>query len=436
MEALSQKTIPTETNSHTEDDSPPNRKRRIRPYHVAGLVLLLLALSILGYAFYPSLIGQNPQEERKTTVERPNAEAQIEAVNIMPMAFPIRIEATGHLAAWQSAELSADIGGVILKRTAEEGAYAGQGSLLFQLDDREYRLALKEAESELMKARTTYVTNTIGDTQTTIDTSIVLQARRQLTQAERAFAKGHISQEEMQNARRRFEANKMLSGQQKGTVQAVISGVVQAEHRVERSQLNLSYTQIKAPFSGRISNLQVEAGQRISGGQKLLTLEEDSRMKVSVDVLEADLLHLEVGASALIRIPSLNNEVYNGTIHSINPTIDPQKGMGRVTVALNNPDHRLLSGTFAYVALETRRLQGAMVVPADAVLVRQGRNLVFVIKDNKAQWVYVTTGIRSGNTIEITEGLHAGDLVAVAGHFALAHDAPVRVTRIRPMKVE
>ena len=71
------------------------------------------------------------------------------------------------------------------------------------------------------------------------------------------------------------------------------------------------------------------------------------------------------------------------------------------------------------------------MVPADAVLVRQGRDLVFRIADGRAEWVYVEVGARSGNYVEVTEGLQPGDRVAVAGHFALAHDAPVEVAAVR-----
>jgi len=87
---------------------------------------------------------------------------------------------------------------------------------------------------------------------------------------------------------------------------------------------------------------------------------------------------------------------------------------------------------FAYVALETRTLPDRLVVPAEAVLVRQGRDLVFVIRNGRAQWTYVTTGPRSGDHVVLLDGVAPGDTVAVGGHHALAHDAPVEVTAVRP----
>ena len=78
--------------------------------------------------------------------------------------------------------------------------------------------------------------------------------------------------------------------------------------------------------------------------------------------------------------------------------------------------------------LEAGRMPMRLAVPTDAVLVRQGRDLVFRIEEDIAKWIYVTTGPASGNHVEIVEGLQPGDIVAVAGHYSLAHDTLVEIT--------
>jgi HlyD family secretion protein len=113
-----------------------------------------------------------------------------------------------------------------------------------------------------------------------------------------------------------------------------------------------------------------------------------------------------------------------------------QRGTGRVTVAIPNPSGRLVAGLYATVRLETARLADRLVVPADAVLVRQGRDLVFVVEAGRAQWTYVEVGARSGDVVEITDGISPGDTIAVDGHFALAHDAPVEVTAVQEVAVQ
>jgi len=77
-----------------------------------------------------------------------------------------------------------------------------------------------------------------------------------------------------------------------------------------------------------------------------------------------------------------------------------------------------------------------LLVPDDAVLVRQGRDLVFVVVGGRAQWTYVEVGARSGNYVALTDGVQPGDTVAVDGHYALAHDAPVTVGEVRTVALK
>lgn len=406
--------------------------RRIRAWHVAGALLLVVIGGLLLYAFWPVLAGEAAEDTREPTEGVADAEARIEVVVVHPADFSLRAEATGHLAPWRRAELSAEASGLVLERPVEEGQRVGHGTLLLKLDDRDQQIEFQEAEAEVLKARAAYAVNMRTDGALAPgDTTRLAMAREALQQAHAAFDRGSLTQEDVQEARRRFEAEEVLAGKQRGAVQAVTAGLTQAEQRLERARLALSRTRITAPFDGRVADLEVEAGQRVAPGQKVLTLLEDNRMKVAVDVLEADLVRMRVGVTARVRVPALEGKLYAGTIYAINPSIDPKTGTGRVTVALPNPQGQLIAGLFAYVELETQRLAERLVVPADAVLVRQGRDLVFSIKNGRAQWTYVTVGERSGDEVEVVEGISPGDTVAVAGHFALAHDAPVEIAVVR-----
>ena len=264
---------------------------------------------------------------------------------------------------------------------------------------------------------------------------------RRLRKAEQAHDAGTLTRTELQLARRTFQSIDVLSGNRRDALQAVSSNLAQSEQGVERAKLELSRTRLVAPFSGRIADLQVEVGQHIAPGTAVLTLLEDDRMKVSVQVLEADLMHIVVGASATVVVPNFSDAVLWGSVYSINPRINPDYGFGRVTVALSNPAGRLISGLHANIALETERLPNRLVVPASAVLTRQGRDLVFKAEHGKGHWTYVFTGERSGNFVEITGAgsaniVEPGDTILVSNHDALPHDAPVEVTAIRALALQ
>ena len=295
--------------------------------------LLLAAGSVVLYGFWPALTGGGEEGGPASETGAPEAVAPISAVVVQPADFPLRAEATGHLAPWRAAEISAEAGGLVTERLVEEGEAVGEGEGLLRLDDRQARIDLAEAESERLKARAEHAVNTRSGDVAEADTSVLAQRRATLERARDAYARGVISREELREAERRFEAADVLSGRQRGAVGAAVYGLSQAEQRVEMARLALDYTQIQAPFAGRVADLEVEEGQRVSAGQALLTLLDDAQMKVDVDVLEGDLVRLRPGSSALVRVPAPGDEVFRGRVHTINPEVDPESGTGRVSLS-------------------------------------------------------------------------------------------------------
>ncbi|MEQ9105030.1 MAG: efflux RND transporter periplasmic adaptor subunit [Rhodothermales bacterium] len=400
----------------------------MKPWKAAALVLVVLAVAVGAYAFWPQLTGAEVENaEDRPDAERVSARARVQAVELQPTDFLILAEATGHLTPWREAGVSPEASGLVRERLVDEGTRVQEGQALLRLDSRDQELELEEASSELLRAQIDYASKRVGSNSEAPDSALLERARRAFEQAREAYEAGSLTLEEFQMARRAHDADVLRSGSRRNEVEAVLSGLEQAEQRVRRAELALSRMTVRAPFTGRIANLEVEEGQRVAVGETVLTLLDDARMKVTVNVLEADIVGLRKGAVARVRIPALGDSVLTGRIWSVNPSVDRETGTGRVTVEVPNRGGTLLSGLFAYVQLESGRLQDRMVVPAEAVLVRQGRDLVFVVKDGRAQWTYVTTGRRSGGLVEILDPLQPGDSLAVAGHHALSHDARVTV---------
>lgn len=369
---------------------------------------LLLALSVLGlglYGLWPTLTGQTGEGPAAADAEAPSSTAQVEAVVARRVDFPLRARASGHLRPWQRATLHAETGGPVAGRAVREGDRVAEGALLARLEHREEQIAMKEARAELLKARAEFKAKYEGDAAA-------------LTASADSLAD--------------------LPDPDRQATQAAASGLTAARQALNRAELNLQRTRIAAPFGGRVADLLVEEGQYVGAGEEVATLLRDRRMKVTVDVLERDFADVTEGAMARVHVPALGPEddsaaVFEGRVWAVNPQVDPESGTGRVVVSIPNPEGRLVSGLYANVWLETRRLEGRLVVPEDAVLVRQGRDLVFVVEDGRAQWTYVEVGARSGERVEIRGGIAPGDTVATGGHFALAHDAPVEVTDVRAL---
>jgi multidrug efflux pump subunit AcrA (membrane-fusion protein) len=138
------------------------------------------------------------------------------------------------------------------------------------------------------------------------------------------------------------------------------------------------------------------------------------------------------------------NRIARGKITSVLPIVDSTSRAGRAYVRLTSNDV-LRPGMYADVKLEAQRLTNRRLVPSPAIIQRDGRDLVFVVRDSKAQWTYVVSGRSNGIYTEIlpdTSGqnvgqipVNAGDVVIVQGHLTLTHDAPVRVVAKRETDV-
>jgi len=155
----------------------------------------------------------------------------------------------------------------------------------------------------------------------------------------------------------------------------------------------------------------------------------NSTLKIDIGVLENDISKIRIGGSAKVEVPSIEGEYFNGRIVNISPYIDKETKTCKVTVQLQNPSNKLKPGMFARVLLETENLNNRVLIPKEALLVRDKRNLVFVVENGLAKWKYVQIGKQNDQLIEIEEGVLPDEEVIVEGHYTLAHDAKVRVIK-------
>jgi HlyD family secretion protein len=154
-------------------------------------------------------------------------------------------------------------------------------------------------------------------------------------------------------------------------------------------------------------------------------------------VLEHDLPLIKVGGTAVITSAAIPGQSVAGTVIAILPLVDSTTRAGRAFVRART-DGTLRPGMYADVRLEAQRLTNRRLVPTRAIIERDGRPLVFVVRNGRAQWTYVQPGRSNGTVTEILPDsvsgqipVEPGDQVIVEGHLTLIHDAPVRVVAAR-----
>ncbi|MCP3101510.1 efflux RND transporter periplasmic adaptor subunit [Myxococcus sp. K15C18031901] len=318
-------------------------------------------------------------------------------------ASPVSLtkELPGRTSAFRVAEVRARVNGIVLKRFFDEGSDVKEGQVLFQIDPQPYQAALDSAKAALARA----------------EASLEL-SRLQAERATELLAARAISKQEFENA----------SAAQKVSVADVAS----AKAAVQSAQINLGYTRVTAPVSGRIGRAEVTEGAYVQQGQATLMARVQQLDPLYVDVSESSVevlrLRRELEAGRLRRSDATHATVKllledgtecpePGTLQFSDVTVEPSTGSLTLRVLVPNPGQRLLPGMFVRARLEEGVDPDALLVPQSAVTRdARGRATALVVgAQNKVEPRVLVANRSVGDQWLVTEGLAAGDQVIVEG---------------------
>ncbi|WP_321931763.1 efflux RND transporter periplasmic adaptor subunit [Paraburkholderia guartelaensis] len=301
---------------------------------------------------------------------------------------------SGRMAAVEKVEIRPQVSGTIVSVNFHDGALVKQGDTLFVIDPRPYQAAVDQAAAQLAaaQARTGYAQSD--------------WERAQRLIGDNAIAKRDY--DEKQNASR--EANANLKA---------------AQAALEAAQINLGYTRIVAPVSGRVSRAEITVGNVVSAGASaapLTTLVSVSPIYAEFDADEQTYLdyisHMKNGSKVPVELGLANESGYSrtGTIESVDNRLDTTSGTIRVRARFDNADGALVPGLYARIKVSGSAPHPALLVDDAAIGTDQDKKFVYVV-DNSGKVAYrtVQTGGQQGNLRVILDGLKAGDHVVVNG---------------------
>ncbi len=325
--------------------------------------------------------------------------------------LPIYISSSGKLEPIKVNDYSAEVDGNISLKV-REGQYVQKGVLLFTIDNPGYEIAYEKALLDYKKAYIEYL----------------------------AIKEDAIPMTEFKNEKKdSFTDDAEVAEIQKNVLEEMKKGNVSKERikyrlgdeelRLKQALANYKKCKVYAPFSGVVGKIESSEGEYVKYGKTLLTLADISRLRIRSKILVKDLNDIKEGSSALV-FPVVTKEKYPGRIFSVNPLIYDDNSTYAV-VELDNVKGQLKPGLFCDVLLQTRVLKNQILVPKSALLVRDGKPLVFTTKKVGEQllgyWMYVTPGEENFEYISIKEGLEKDKEIIIAGHYTLNHKAPITI---------
>lgn len=290
---------------------------------------------------------------------------------------------TAVLEADRAATITTKSSGIILDILVEEGDQVNKGQVLLVLESDEQRLALKSATANYDKSLNNY------------------------TRAEKLVERGLTNREQIDNLK--FETLALKA-------------------TLEQAKMNLSFTQVKVPFTGTVVKRHVKIGNLVQNATAVFEVIDFDSLQAKIDVPEHQWSIMKPGLSVQFKFEALNNKIITGEVIRVSPIIDSASGTFQVTVGVDNSDKSLRPGLFAKANIVYDQRSGVVLVDKDSIIREDELSYVYILQsESEVNKVQVSLGYEMLESYEITSGLELDQVVVTTGKNNLAPDVQVNV---------
>jgi RND family efflux transporter MFP subunit len=345
----------------------------------------------------------------------------IDVVRVAQRPLDVTLSLPAELTAYETVEIYPRVTGFVKSVAVDRGSRVRSGEVLAVLEAPELAAERAEAQSKLQGAEAQLAT-----------------ARAKADADSSTYDKLKAA-----SATPGVVAGNDLVGAQKA-VEADTSQIAAAQQSVEAARQALAavrdmenYLHVTAPFDGVITERNIHPGALVgpasgTGATPMLRLVQEQRLRLVVPVPEAYVAGVATGTAMGFTVAAYPGQTLSGRVARISRAVDVQTRTMAVELDVENTDGRLTPGTFCQVRWPIRRDTPSLLVPGTSVASTTGRTFVIRVKNGRAEWVDVTTGLTTGQLIEVFGGLQPGDQVAVRGTDEIASGSQVSGKDVTP----
>jgi HlyD family secretion protein len=349
----------------------------------------------------------------------------------------------------QQAAIVPKISAPVKRFLVNRGSRVHEGELLAILENRDLVAAAQDAQGAYDQAQASYETTTAASLPQEMQKAEadVQQAKQALDAQEKVFEsrqqlfeQGALPRKELDQSRVDITAarNQYAIAQKRlGDLQAIgkqqeikaAAGQLEsAKGKYMGAQAQVSYSEIRSPISGVVTDRPLYPGEMATAGTPLLTVMELSSVIAKAHIPQGEAYALRVGDPGTMTVPGFDEPI-PGKITVISPALDPNSTTVEVWLEANNPKNKLRPGTSVELSLTAQTIRDALVVPGTALLTTpEGTSTVMLAgPDGLAHQQTVRIGIRNGDQVQILEGLTAGEKVITTGAYGLPDKTKIKV---------
>ena len=344
--------------------------------------------------------ASDPPNPSAATTEPAQAAVRVLVSQARAESLEAKPQASGLTRAFQRAAVAAEVSGRVLRRLAEAGDAVRAGAPLLELDQTRARLAQREAEASLLSRQTD-----------------LAEARKDARRGDQLAAEKAISESELERLHARRDR--------------AAAAVRLAEVHLSRATKNLDDTIVRAPFDGIVETVDVDPGEFIAAGTPVAMVVDLDKVRLHAGLTASEAARLTVGDPVQVVFDAGSGQTHTAAIRSIGKVADRGSGTFTVEIWLPNKDLSIRDGMTATIEFSPSVELKLPLIPR-AALARSGTNaVVFVVegtgKIQRAAKRKVRLGRSDDQKIEVLQGVEAGELVVIEGHFALRDGSPVLV---------
>lgn len=356
--------------------------------------------------------------------------------------IPVEVEVAGNKTlintAIVSGKISSDtdvsvvpkVPGKVESVNVKVGDLVNKGAVLFTLDDSDMSDTYAMADARYRNSKELWdAANASLDRTKALASEKIANARQNLANTKALFEVGAVSKVQLDQtelALKELEAT--FTGQiEQLTVQASDSSLKLAQVQLSQAQEALDNAVVTAPVDGIVSQVNVTVGNMTSNAQAAMSLTNIKNLYSSLSIAESLVNRLTTGKTVKVTVASVSEGSLVGKIEHISPASDPRTQLYPIKISIENPTGLIKPGMFAKVELTTEEKADVMAIKSEAVVLKNGKTIVYVVEGDKSVGKEVVTGLDTGVDIEILKGLNLNDKVIIKGQTLVGEGHKVKI---------